>query len=65
MTVTRACTGKKKHSSAALAEKHRQRLIRRGATDATFETYPCKHCSTPTAPVWHVGHVKGRTRRNR
>jgi hypothetical protein len=60
VTVTRACTGKRKHRSAARAEKHRQRLIGQGTSPTAVETYQCKHCSTTAQPIWHVGHAKNR-----
>lgn len=60
VTVNRACTGKRPHPSRALAEKHRWRLVRRGASPTALQTYPCKHCSTQTAQVWHVGHTQRR-----
>lgn len=59
MTVTRACHGKQRHPTQAQAERHRQRLIRAGATPDAIETYPCKHC-----PNWHVGHTKHRAKRS-
>ena len=64
MTASRACHGKKAHSSAALAERHRQRLVRNGASLDALDVYRCRHCSTTEAPVWHVGHNGRRSRRN-
>lgn len=58
----RSCHGKKAHESKAKAERHRQRLIGRGATPDALETYQCKHCSTTAEPRWHVGHARGRTK---
>lgn len=60
VSVTRACTRKRAHDSAARAERHRQRLIRNGAAASALETYQCKHCSTKAEPRWHVGHAKNR-----
>ena len=56
----RACRGKRAHQTQAKAEAHRARLIRNGTAPDAIEVYQCKHCSTPGAPRWHVGHTKRR-----
>lgn len=56
MSEAKACRGKKAHESRALAERHRLRLIRRGAHPSRLDVYECRYCSAPAARRWHVGH---------
>jgi hypothetical protein len=56
-TYARSCAGKKSHTSRAVALRHVQRLVRKGAAADAYEPYPCGRCAT-----WHVGHRSPRDR---
>lgn len=53
-TKARMCGLKKKHATREAADRHKARLVRKGASPGRLQVYECRHGDEPH---FHVGHV--------